>query len=66
MPETRVSSLPGTTESAQRLASGTLVAADAAGNEANLRHEVELLLRTGMSSPWYPLRPLPIRARASG
>lgn len=45
MPETRVSSLRGTTESAQRLASGTLIAADAAGNEANLRHEVELLLR---------------------
>ena len=45
MPEVRVSSLQGTKESARRLASGTLVAADAAGNEANLRHEVELLLR---------------------
>lgn len=31
--------------SAQRLATETLTAADASGNEANLRHEIEILLR---------------------
>ena len=32
-------------ESAHRLVTGTLAAADASGNEANLRHEAEILLR---------------------
>ena len=57
MPEPRKLSLRETTESAQRLVSGTLAAADAAGNEANLRHEVELLLRQACQALGIPYVP---------
>ena len=57
MPEPRKLSLRETTESARRLASGTLAAADGAGNEANLRHEVELLLRQACQALGIPYVP---------